>query len=355
MELKFIMSEQNVRRLNSILKSSESCYLVSTGGEIHFIVDNIDYFKAVTLEGDSSLPECFIEISSKVLRMIKAECAIKVKEESSRVTIEYYPIEENKPVQVWAKSFMTNSMTKLQMRVYTSVLNSRQKRVFHTDSLANIKDLVLACSVTEMGVNFSKGQAVTQSNDIKIFQELMDKDLEFSLQPKCLKELDSFKVDCESYLIGQYLVYTRNNYTLALKKGVADTSLVIPSTFLTSASSRCELTAVLHTILPELSEVTMKNLDDECYCILDFKNFRVILEDTKLKSVYKVPITVNKIDEVFSKNSINGIRIRLSDIKPLQKLLSSCAEHHIFIYDRNVKFQLKKSSALVRYTRTVVK
>lgn len=341
------LDDRLVRRLNSIVRGSDKLILMHTGKMLHVVSDKGDFFKSISINSNSDT-EMFLECDPMQLKLLSIAGSLTIELETHLLNLYYHIGSGENRVCLWHNQSMVEVFTRFHLQSYLNVIENKNSNIFRIEALSNIKELIAACSATTSGLEIVNGKAVTKSNNLIIYQNIVDKELKVSFTNTSLKEMDKFKLDCESSSIGNYIIMFRDDYTLAVKKGVSGSTSKIPMQYLNDDFAQYRVKLNLHVLLPMLDEINYKELGGVCECRIDLVRQIATIEIGTMVFRIAIPIhEVKKISELDMK--LETIKFNLLELKSASRMLKQTKEHELMLYPGVARLKLKHSNLIVRY------
>jgi len=341
------LDDRLVRRLSSIVRDADTLIIMHTGRTLHVINDKGEFFKSISINSISD-NEIFISCESIQFKLLSMPGTLVLTLKENVMELSFHITNGKDKLCAWKTESVVSPFTKFHLQSYLNILENKSSNLFKIEALNNVKEMIASCTATTSGLEITNGRAVTKSNNLIIYQDVIDKDLKVSFSNVGLREMDKFKLDCESSSIGNYIVMYRDDYTLAVRKGVSGSTSEIPTQYMKDHMADFRIALNLHVLMPMLNELNYKELGGVCECSIDLKNQITKIEIGNMTCRIAIPVyEVKKITQLDMK--LETIKFNLLELKPASRMLKQSKRHEIYLYKGVARMELKNSNLIVRY------
>lgn len=337
MDIRFKLDKTTLRRLKSVIKVSDTCVIRCLTNKITFIGDNIGHFKSLTVNCVSDGRYIF-RVDHDILSILDDvdECVMKLCSQGDKVVFQYASTDEeldNGFVDGMSRTPL-NSVDEHLLKDIIVALKSVETSLCNIKELSNLKEVIASARACEIGIEFNNGLLVSASDSIKMFKEVEDDELSFGLSIEAIKEIEKFKTDCKMHSCLNYLLLSRDNFVLGVKKSICS-GIVYPPQFRDRSQANSGAVVQVKKLSSALN-VYNKRLDKEHpgYCILDFPQSTLYINNGK--SDFVRPL-ISRPVECLSGQSLKTIKIPLGVLHKLSALFKDAETFEVYSYGKIVR------------------
>lgn len=341
MNIRFKLDKQQLRRLKSVVKVSDTTIIRCVNNKITFIGDNISYFKSLTLDCYTDGRYTFT-IDQDVLTILDDvdECSMAIVGQGENLMFHCAQNEEflnSGNIEAISRTPYTSMDEHLLIDIIKA-LKSVETSLCNIKELSNLKEVIASSVACGVGIEFSNGLLVSASDQIKMFKEVEDDELSFGLSLESLKEIEKFKTDCKMHSCLNYLLLSRDSFVLGVKKSICS-GIVYPPQF--RDYSQANGGAVLQVKnLNSLLGVFNKKLDKDHpgYCEFNFEESTMYISNGK--SDFVKPLLSQHV-ECSGSLTLSKVKVPLAVLNKLSSMFKESGTFELYTYGNIIRFRFK--------------
>lgn len=338
MDIKVKLDKATLRRLKSVIKVTDTTIIRTANNKITFIGDNIAHFKSLTIDCICDGKHAF-RVDQDVLSILgdSDECVLNITVHGEKVMFRCassYELLDSGIVDGISRTPF-NSVDEHLLIDIIRALKSVDTSLCNIRELSNLKEVIASARACEIGIEISNGLLVSASDSIKMFKEVEDAELSFGLSIEAINEIEKFKTDCKMHSCLNYLLLSRDNFVLGVKKSICSGIIYPPQFRDRSAASGGVLAQVKN--LPGALSVYSKRLDKDHpgICSFDFKQSTLYISNGKsdfARSLASKPIACA------GGNVLSKVTIPLAIINKISNLFKDANTFEIYAYGDILRF-----------------
>lgn len=274
--VKVNLSDHDAKRIKSLSNSNDYIVIRIKKDTIMFLVEGNSYFKAVQLKCTASWSGN-LKVDSDTLVNLTSGGFLGILKQGDKLALTYSATEQAFDNGIFKRITTTplQMIDDMTLREYLTVIKGVEGNMLYISELVDLKDILKVCTYNKIGIEISDGYIRSSSNIMKMFKPIADKDLSIGLDIDALKEIEKFGTDCRMHNVSNYLVLTRNEFMLAVRKCTLSNIRYPDSIYSADLATTCS--AVNITELFELMKSYNKNLNklSEGYVLFDLVDSRI--------------------------------------------------------------------------------
>lgn len=345
------MNLRQGRRLNSMLRSTESVLILVNENKLHIIQTDSAFFKIISFPIDQPDSEAYLIPSSLLTGFVSNEGYGVFDFTGSQVSTSFYTgeiKEDSKPIT--HSIGLTNFLQSSSVTEYLKILNVRNNRVYQIDVFKDLKQIISACSATQQGLSIFSDILITENNNIKIFinpKTKLELNSPMGLTNEALKEIDKFNPDDLIVDYNNYLILQKEGYTLGVRKAICNSQTTIPQNFIIDNGCIGTFVIDFENLINFISNnakllgSTYSNSD----CTIDLKNnLMCVSNDT---NTYKISTNIKILNNT-KDNQL--LKVQIKDLLPLTSLLGGkITTCKVSLFPHVLKITKGDYNILIRY------
>ncbi len=346
--MRILMNKQQSRRLASLAKVADSIILILSQNSTVFLVDNVEFFKAVKFKEPGSEDMQVYNVDPKLVTAVCVdEGYLNINIKESKINFTYTNKEGKDLVSASGTVSVTPKSIIADIYNFINPLGYAPLKIYALDMS---KLLIELCAATNNNLVISPDIITTTSTSLKVFiNTQQDKGVKnpIGLTPTALKEIERFKLDCSVYDMANYLILYKPGFILGVRKAILKNVDFIPPQYYSDSGVLLaakldfrELGNFLANIAPKLLKV-----DSSCKCILNIEE-GVIKVDLGSQT-YKFELGIsNVIDKA---DGPQTIVVSLQDILNAKNIITSTASVNMSVYKNILRIDASNINVLMRW------
>ncbi len=221
MTAKIIINAQQLRRLKTVMATSEYTTVRFNRGTAMLISQSISFFKALRLTYTGELQGNF-KLPNYMLALVREPGYIGFVVKDNLLMLTFSTSEKKFDSGVFKSvvSCETVTVPDSVLREPLSIIRTAETNLLHINDLSDIRDIIKVCSLSKVGIEISDGYIRSASNELLLYKKISDPDLKLGLGLEALKEIDKFSTDCQMHNADNHLLLSRGDFFLAVRKCV---------------------------------------------------------------------------------------------------------------------------------------
>ena len=328
----------------SLAKTNSNMNLIVTSHLVAFIVDSIEYFKAVTFDIETGASTTVYTLNSQlVLSACNSEGFLSINIEDGMMKLNL-----TNDRGTYRSSGLVSVIPPGRFSDTIRYLTLNNSEPYRLEALQKAKDLVTLCTATGDNLVITNETVSTESGDLKVFAKLKDEYLKdtIGITKEGLREIDKFGIDCKTYSIRNFLIFSKPGYTLAVRKANIASADLIPEIYLEADAAITHVvidTYNLTTFLSEMSTDLIKQSFVKCEFNLRTGIFTIKnnYDEYSFDSKFKVLKQPEK--------GKNTMCFDLKDIYPLRRIMTLDKDIvQFYLYNRILRLEIGPVNVLMR-------
>lgn len=344
MNVKFKLNKQQSRRLMSLAKTNSNMHLIVTSSLMAFIVDSIEYFKAVIFDVETTSATTVYSFNSQlVLSTCINEGFLSIDVEDGMIKFSL-----NNDTGSYRSTGVVSVIPPGRFSDTIRYLTLNNSEPYRLEALQKAKDLVTLCSATGDNLVITNETVSTESGDLKVFAKLKDEYLKdtIGITKDGLREIDKFGTDCKTYSIRNFLIFSKPGYTLAVRKANITSADLIPEIYLEADAAIAHVVVDVSKLATFLSEMSTELLKQSLVkCNFNIKTGVFSISNNSEEYSFDSRVRIMKQAE----KGKNVMCFDIKDIYPLRKIITLDKNIvQFYLYNRILRLEIGPVNVLMR-------